>query len=142
MRGVGENSEAMPTEPLSPELVLVDPELAARARAALPMPTATPSRSRPTAAGAPAPAATPIPAPAPSPADHRARYPLWARVTAALWVLVIGILIGGAAIPHAKEKPTVVPRSEDVTFCERPQPAEPSVPTPPLGPIGNPRSIP
>jgi hypothetical protein len=140
MRGVGENSEAMPTEPLSPELVLVDPELAARARAALPMPAATPTR-RPSAT-ATSRATTPAPAPAPSPADHRARYPLWARVTAALWVLVIGILIGGAAIPHAKEKPTVVPRSEDVTFCERPQPAEPTVPSRPLGPIGNPRSIP
>ena len=142
MRDVGENSEPMPIDPLSPELALVDPELAARARAALPSPAASPARSGPAAAAAPA--ATPPPAPAPSPADHRSRYPLWARLTAALWVLVIGILIGGAAIPHAKDRPTVVPRSEDVTFCERPRtpPTEPRIPSRPLGPIGNPRTIP
>jgi hypothetical protein len=103
-------------EPLSPELALVDPELGARARAAL---TAPP----------PGPAARPLPPPAPQPAHprHHRAYPFWARVTAALWLVVLGILIGGAAIPHAQEKPRVIPRSEDQRYCPgtaaRPQPA-------------------
>ena len=50
---------------------------------------------------------------------HRA-YPFWARVTAALWLVVLGILIGGAAIPHAQDKPRVVPPSEDARFCKAP----------------------
>ena len=33
---MGENSYAMPAEPLSPELALVDPELGARARSPAP----------------------------------------------------------------------------------------------------------
>jgi len=101
------------TEPLSPELALVDPELGARARAALP--------TRPLDRLAPRP--RPIAATAPGGADdvHRP-YPLWARMTAALWLLVLGILIGGAAIPHAQDQPRVVPRGEDVpaAICEVP----------------------
>lgn len=92
-------------EPLSPELVLVDPDLAARARAALPMPSPGPSRV----------ASTPVPTPAPtvaSAAPRRARsshpYPVWARVTAAAWLVVLGILIGGAAIPHAQDTPHLI----------------------------------
>jgi hypothetical protein len=101
-------------EPLSPELALIDPELAARARAALPGPGsfgARPSRpaSRPLETVAPAAAAT----------ESTRPYPLWARVTAALWLLVLGILIGGAAIPHAQDTPRVLPPSEDpATFCK------------------------
>ena len=110
----------MSWEPISPELALVDPDLGARARAALPAPS-TPVRS-----------ARPLPPPPQQPArvrDHRA-YPFWARVTAALWLVVLGILIGGAAIPHAQEKPRVVPQSEDQRFCKAP-PAQQS-PTPPV----------
>ena len=102
----------MSWEPISPELALVDPELATRARSRLAEPAAGPRMSRP-AAPPPVPAAT---------REHRA-YPFWARVTAALWLLVLGILIGGAAIPHAQERPRVVPKNEDAQFC--PAPAEP-----------------
>ena len=110
----------MSWEPISPELALVDPELGARARAALP------------ASPEPARVARPLPPPAQQPGrprDQRA-YPFWARVTAALWLVVLGILIGGAAIPHAQEKPRVVPRGEDQKFCKAP-PAR-QAPTPSL----------
>ena len=101
-------------EPLSPELALIDPELAARARAALPDPGSFGARSP-----RPAPPARPTIAPAPPPSDSTRPYPLWARVTAALWLLVLGILIGGAAIPHAQDTPRVLPPSEDpVTVCK------------------------
>jgi hypothetical protein len=98
----------MAWEPISPELALVDPDLGARARAALSDP-------------APAPRA-PRPAPSPPPAARREHrpYPFWARVTAALWLLVLGILIGGAAIPHAQDTPRVVPQGEDARFCRAP----------------------
>jgi hypothetical protein len=96
----------MAWEPISPELALVDPDLAARARTTL---------------GEPVPrAARPLGPPPTSPVPTQARrhpYPFWARMTAALWLLVLGILIGGAAIPHAQDKPRVVPPSEDVTVC-------------------------
>jgi hypothetical protein len=97
----------MAWEPISPELALVDAELAARARAVLTDPA-------PALRLAPPPSLPVALAPA-----HRTRhpYPFWARVTAALWLLVLGILIGGAAIPHAQDKPRVVPPSDDVTIC-------------------------
>jgi hypothetical protein len=115
------------SEPLSPELALVDPDLAARARAALPDRVA--SSPRPPTPPAQRPAA------ARQPASERPRYPLWARLVATLWILVIGILIGGAGIPHAQDRPRVVPASEDV-ICEPAQPANPrpALPTRPLGP--------
>ena len=115
---MSENSDAVPMEPISPELALVDPELGARARATLedPRPAVRSARQ----------AATPPPV-----AMHDRRpYPFWARVTAALWLLVLGILIGGAAIPHAQDTPRVVPQGEDQRFCKAPAdtPAEPVQP--------------
>ena len=125
----------MPPEPLSPELVLVDPDLGARARAALPERVAGPPRPlRPTA-----PMVTSVEAPAPARAEGAHPYPLWARVTAALCLLVIGILIGGAAIPHAQDKPRVVPVGEDAppAICE-PTETQPTLPTGPITPFGSP----
>lgn len=113
----------MAQEPISPELALVDPDLGARARATLPTPASAAHASR---AGRP-PSSLPGPAPAGLAADHHdRRYPAWARVTAALWLLVIGILVGGAAIPHAQDKPRVVPKDDDpmVTVC-KPTPTRP-----------------
>ena len=106
----------MAWDPISPELALVDPDMGARARAALadPVPVTRAPRSAP----APPPAAR---------REHRP-YPFWARVTAALWLLVLGILVGGAAIPHAQDKPRVVPQGEDARFCRAPSetPTEPT----------------
>lgn len=108
----------MTPETISPELALVDPDLASRARAALPYPVAAAR----TPLG-PAPAA---PTAAPDEAASAARparpYPLWARVTAALWLLVLGILIGGAAIPHAQDKPRLIPKADEpaATVCKAP----------------------
>jgi hypothetical protein len=113
LQACAENPGGMAWEPISPELALVDPSLAAAARAALPDPAPAPRRAH-TPAGPPS-------APAP---PRRHGYPFWARLTAALWLLVLGILIGGAAIPHAQDKPRVVPPSEDVTVC-RPAPEKP-----------------
>ena len=113
----------MSWEAISPELALVDAELGARARAALPDP-------------APAyrvPRRTP-PQQAPESAREHRSYPFWARVTAAMWVLVLGILIGGAAIPHAQDTPRVVPKAEDARFCKTPPVAPPVEPTRPGGP--------
>ena len=116
----------MSHEVVSPELALVDPALAARARAALPVPI-TPSRQ-------PVPRA---PRAVVDAGHHERHYPAWARVTAALWLLVLGILVGGAAIPHAQDKPRVVPRDDDavVTVCRPPQkPAPPQTPPPATNP--------
>ena len=99
----------MPVEPVSPELALVDPDLDARARAALPDPV--PMSQAPGTSASPSPAA---------PAQAQRSYPFWARVTAAMWLVVLGILVGGAAIPHAQDKPRVVPQSEDARFCKAP----------------------
>jgi hypothetical protein len=98
-------------EPLSPELALVDPDLAARARAALPYPAPPPAR------WAPSPS---MPAHATAPAERAHPYPLWARLTAALWLLVLGILIGGAAVPHAQDRPRVLTPAEQAAerICE------------------------
>ena len=111
-------------EPISPELALIDPDLDARARALLPDPVPALPFPRAAEATSPAEAAQP----------HRA-YPFWARVTAAMWLVVLGILIGGAAIPHAQDTPRVVPQGEDARFCKAP-PAEqtPVAPTPPFRP--------
>ena len=123
----------MPTEPLSPELALVDPELGARARATLPDPVAARRPIRP-----PPPVAAPVEAASPRYEVSARPYPLWARVTAALWLLVLGILIGGAAIPHAQDKPRILRPVEEApaVTCERP--ATPSLPTGPIGTTGGP----
>jgi acyl-coenzyme A synthetase/AMP-(fatty) acid ligase len=60
------------------------------------------------------PARAPEPAPAPAPTVQERRVPILARITATLWILVLGVMIGGVAIPHAQDKPRVVPKSEDV----------------------------
>ena len=99
----------MPMEPVSPELALVDPELDARARAVLPDPVPMPR----------VPRAAPSPLSVARTQAHRS-YPFWARATAAMWLVVLGILVGGAAIPHAQDKPRVVPQSEDARFCKAP----------------------
>ena len=46
----------------------------------------------------------------PPASDQRLPIPLWARVTAAIWLLLLGILIGGAAIPHASDEPRIEPQ--------------------------------
>jgi hypothetical protein len=126
MRNLSENSDAVSMEPISPELALVDPELGARARASLddPIPPRRVDR--------PAPAQ-----PVPPRREHRP-YPFWARVTAALWLLVLGILIGGAAIPHAQDTPRVVPQGEDARFCRAPTQTPTPAPTAPPTPRGRP----
>jgi hypothetical protein len=101
-------------EPISPELALIDPELAARARAALPEPLL----DGPVRARSPQPEVASV---ATAPRGAAARpYPLWARMTAALWLLVLGILIGGAAIPHAQDTPRILPPAEN-PICEPPE---------------------
>jgi hypothetical protein len=119
MAAGSENPVEMAWEPISPELALVDPELAARARASLAGPRPPARRPRPDPAAAPA--AAPV-------REHHRPYPFWARVTAAVWLLAVGIMIGGAAIPHAQDKPRVLPRSDDVTVCTRPNSQPPQRP--------------
>jgi len=124
MRNLSENSDAVSMDPISPELALVDPELGARARATLgdPIPPRRVDR--------------PMPAqPSPPRREHRP-YPFWARVTAALWLLVLGMLIGSAAIPHAQDTPRVVPQGEDARFCR--VPTQTIAPTAPPTPRGQP----
>jgi len=113
---------------VSPELALVDPALAARARASLTPPAQAARRWVPTAVVAPVTA---------EPAAADRHYPAWARVTAALWLLVLGILVGGAAIPHAQDKPRVIPKDDDavVTVC-RPGTTTTPAPRPPRGHLG------
>ena len=126
---------AMAYEQISPELALVDPALAARARAALPTPTLDEIPALRTAPLAARPGSAPTAAHPATEARHH--YPMWARITASLWLLVLGILIGGAAIPHAQDNPRIVPPGEDVpaTICKRPvptsTPAPAHIPRPP-----------
>jgi hypothetical protein len=117
-------------EPISPELALVDPDLAARARAALPDPVSFRMATFQAVEPAPRPSASEQ---APAREERHRPYPVWARLTAALWLLVLGILIGGAAIPHAQDTPRVVPPAEDTAVCKpvvTPQPTVPSFGTP------------
>ncbi len=116
MASLSENPDVVSMEPISPELALVDPELGARARATL----ADPAPAARTQAAAAPPSEVPR-------REHRP-YPFWARVTAALWLLVLGMLIGGTAIPHAQDTPRLVPQSEDARFCRAPSdaPVEPT----------------
>ena len=114
----------MAHEPLSPELALVDPELGARARASLP--DRVPEHRRPLSAlpVAPRPGARVAPP-----------VPGLGTLTAALWLLVLGILIGGAAIPHAQDRPRVVPRNEEAptTICKPVKTANPAPSGPGFG---------
>lgn len=120
MASLSENPDVVSMEPISPELALVDPDLGARARATLADPVSAPRVPLGSAAQ-----------PSVSRREHRP-YPFWARVTAALWLLVLGMLIGGAAIPHAQDTPRLVPQSEDARFCRAPAdtPVEPTQPGP------------
>jgi hypothetical protein len=52
---------------------------------------------------------------------------MWARATAAMWFVVIGILIGGAAIPHAQDTPRLLPKGSTAVCKPQKTPA-------PLGP--------
>ena len=115
----------MSADPISPELALVDPELGARARAG-----ARGTRCRLACSARHAHVEAPVPAPA----DHAHRaYPFWARVTAALWLLVLGILVGGAAIPHAQDTPRVdsLERGHDDLPAGRPGTDDARGPEPP-----------
>jgi len=51
-----------------------------------------------------------------------------------MWLLVLGILIGGAAIPHAQDTPRVVPKNEDATICRPPATQSTPLPARPFGP--------
>jgi acetyl-CoA synthetase len=70
--------------------------------------------------------------PEPAPSDLPEREvltrsaPLWARVTATIWLLLVGVLVGGAAIPHANDTPRVVPPGDDVpnSICLPPSPRQ------------------
>jgi acyl-coenzyme A synthetase/AMP-(fatty) acid ligase len=81
-----------------------------------PEPAPPPAVRAPDATGR---AITPVAAaersPAPSAERSRGRErlytPLWARVVGAIWLILLGVLIGGAAIPHASDEPRLVPRS-------------------------------
>jgi hypothetical protein len=58
---------------------------------------------------------------------------MWARVTAAMWFVVIGILIGGAAIPHAQDTPRLIPKNDNASVCKpqkTPAPLGPQVTQP------------
>jgi hypothetical protein len=80
-----------------------------------PPPVVEPVRvEQPPAAPLPPPARAPEPAPPPAPTVQERRVPILARITATLWLLVLGVMIGGVAIPHAQDTPRVVPKSEDV----------------------------
>ena len=82
-----------------------------------------------TAEPEPSPQLEPIPHPAPAPPTAGARAvepdptprrregdriatPRWARLTAAVWVFLLGILVGGTAIPHASDGPRIAPQSK------------------------------
>ena len=112
-------------EPISPELALVDPDLAARARAALPDPGSFRTPTFQSVEPSPRPS---VAEQAPARDEGHRPYPMWARLTAALWLLVLGILIGGAAIPHAQDTPRVVPRVEDPSVCKPESQPAPTMP--------------
>jgi acyl-coenzyme A synthetase/AMP-(fatty) acid ligase len=105
--------------------VLLEEPPAPPPRTVVPAVVAEPTAARPVPAPVPAPVPRPAPAaveqpPPPPPSSSPAaafeppkrRY--FARLTATLWLLAGGILIGGVAIPHAQDEPRVVPKSEDV----------------------------
>jgi acyl-coenzyme A synthetase/AMP-(fatty) acid ligase len=98
------------TAPPAPDPPAPDPPVAVVAP-----PEPRVERPRPAPAPAPAPVAAEPPPPAATPDSHEPpkRRPYFARLTATLWLLAAGVLIGGVAIPHAQDKPRIVPKSED-----------------------------
>jgi acyl-coenzyme A synthetase/AMP-(fatty) acid ligase len=74
--------------------------------------TQRPSNGR-VAAATVAPAMSNVVPPVPQPKAERLHTPLWARLTGAIWLILLGVLIGGAAIPHASDEPRVAPASSD-----------------------------
>ncbi len=48
-----------------------------------------------------------VPSVRPTSDRERLHTPLWARIIGAIWLLLLGILIGGAAIPHASDEPRI-----------------------------------
>ncbi len=84
---------------------------AAEPRRANPPTPAPPKGAEPRRAKPPTPAPPKAPEPELEPVAAK-RAPLWARATAIVWLLLLGVLVGGAAIPHANDEPRVVPRHE------------------------------
>jgi acyl-coenzyme A synthetase/AMP-(fatty) acid ligase len=111
-----------PPQPASKAQQLAPPKAAA-AKPARPAPV--PPRAAPPKAAKPEPAPVPPKAPEPEQAPVATkRAPLWARATAVVWLLLLGVLVGGAAIPHANDEPRVVPRHEVApgSICLPPKP--------------------
>lgn len=54
---------------------------------------------------------------------EKPRLPLWARVNVAFWLVVIGLMIGGVAVPHASDAPTLEP---DYGACVSSRSAQPN----------------
>jgi hypothetical protein len=98
-------------EPISPELALVDPELARRARALLPVPA---ERELPRREAAPAPVS------APRPRRLWIRTDLLARVAAWLAVPSIALNIAYARADSTAEPPTTTARPRVVTVTVAP----------------------
>jgi acyl-coenzyme A synthetase/AMP-(fatty) acid ligase len=108
---------------LRPRPVPVRETRPAPVEARAPAPVATRPAAAPAARPEPrtdAPVPQPVPVavsqasePHDEPEPIRRAAPLWARATAIVWLLLLGVLVGGAAIPHADDEPRVVPRAED-----------------------------
>ena len=109
---VDEPHAPAPAEPVA----VVAPPAPAPARPVAEVAPPAPRGARPRPA--PVPASAPVPAePPPTVPATRAYEPpkrrYFARLTATLWLLAAGVLIGGVAIPHAQDEPRIVPKSED-----------------------------
>jgi hypothetical protein len=108
-----------PPAPEAPQAIAPRPAVEPRPTpVSEPRPTPV-SEPRPTPGSDPLP---PEPARAPEPVKRAA--PVWARATAVVWLLLLGVLVGGAAIPHANDEPRVVQRQDDApnAICLPPKP--------------------